>query len=283
MGVGGRAVLKVVAEQVGPVGLGEVRYLAQCGVDGLVHLIQRQVDEGGGQIQQQLLVLAVPVFAGLPGGCGLLVLVDLAHQAQGVAGQAAVNAQDDVDQRARGACHQRIGLLLGGLQIQAGLHGLHGVGHAPVGFEDVRGQPAGQEVQQSLGHISQRALGKVGPQGLHAGNEVPVPGPVVLGFLPVLRQVVRPDGFFVLKVIDGVGGQLIQNGFQGGPVGRKRQLAGQLVEQLHQLAVLCIHRGQARIEVLIPRKNVDLRVHGSSVSRHLTYAMRRTYGRGGYP
>jgi len=58
-------------------------------------------------------------------------------------------------------------------------------------------------------------------------------------------------------MIDGVFGQLVEQAIERQLMGFEGDMTGQIVEQADQHAMLLVNRRQPRIEVVIPRKNID--------------------------
>jgi carbohydrate-selective porin OprB len=69
-----------------------------------------------------------------------------------------------------------------------------------------------------------------------------------------------PNGFFGMKVLDGVGRQLIEDGIEVGQVRLICKVTGQQIDQLHQLFVLFVNQRDAGFEIFIPRKYLN-RIH----------------------
>ncbi len=212
----------------------------------------------GGRIDdrlQEVLRIFERRFGLLQGGFQFPVLGQFAHQMQGVVRQRAIDRQDEVDQRPRIASHQFLGPRLGSLERQTFLQCMHGVGHGPVGFENMRSQPARQEAEHFLGHGNQRAGAQFAPQ---PGDFLHEEGVclAVLDFVPVVRHELPPDRLFRREVIDRVIRQLIEQAVEDQALGAECDMTGQLVDQANQIAMLLIDCRQAGVEIVVPGEDV---------------------------
>ncbi len=98
-------------------------------------------------------------------------------------------------------------------------------------------------------------------------------GGTVIRFGLIAGEILAPERFLGLEVIDGIGGQRVEHRSEPGGVLAESDMAGERIKQLHQLAVLLIDLAQPGVEIVVPGEDVDgffvaVDVHGDDFSSH---------------